>query len=166
LDIFFTHSYQYILEEDPGSVATRLTTVLKGSRVVFLAENGFRLGHPWGLSPSGWSDAKLAYLSGTLDPMTPRTIPGDPPLVQPRTLIDIRIRPNLFLVALAYVSALLLILDMVGIELFWKNAYLLRLALVCVLVIGSTWAIFYCIAQLRKQFEVRILSPFPPDSLP
>ena len=98
MDIFFTHSYQYILEEDAGSVAGRLGDIIArtGSRGGMLAENGFRLGHPWGL----WS---IAYLSGSLDALKPRIIPGDPQEYQPRTLADIRIRPNLFLVAAAYV---------------------------------------------------------------
>ena len=161
MDIFFTHSYQYILEEDARSVAGRL-----GPHSLLQAENSFRLGHPWGLTRGGWLEAQLAYLSGSFDAMKPLVFPGDPPRYQPRTLIDIRIRPNLFLVVVAYVSVLLLILDMLGIELFLKSAYLLRLAIVSLVVIGSVWAIFFCTAQLRKQFEQKVLSPSPPDTLP
>jgi hypothetical protein len=148
LDIFFTHSYQYILEEDAGSVAARLNDMITrtGSRGGLLAENGFRVGHPWGF----WS---IAYLSGSLDALKPTVIPGDPPEYQPRTLVDIRIRPNLFLVVTAYVVAVLLVLDMMGIELFLKSNYLLRLLLLCVLGITSVWAIFFSVGQLRKQFE-------------
>jgi hypothetical protein len=154
LDIFFTHSYQYILEEDAGSVAARITESLTrpGSRGGLLAENGFRLGHPWGL----WS---IAYLSGSLDAMKPRVVSSDPPQYQSRTLVDIRIRPNLFLVVTAYVLAVLLMLDMMGIELFMRSNYLLRLLLLCAAGITSVWAIFFSVGQLRKQFESLLVSP-------
>lgn len=152
LDIFFTHSFQYILEEDAGTVAARITDVLtrKGPRGRLLAENGFRLGHPWGI----WS---IAYLSGSLDTMKPKVVSIDPPEYRARTLVDIRIRPNLFIVATAYVVAVLLVLDMMGIELFLKSNYLLRLLLLCVLGIASVWAIFFGVGQLRKQFETEVL---------
>ena len=151
MDIFFTHSYQYILEEDAPTVATRLTELIDriGAGGGLMAENGFRLGSPWGL----WS---IAYLSGNLDALKPRVIPNDPPEYKPRTLIDIRIRPNLFLVVTAYVVAVLMILDMMGIELFLKSNYLLRLLFLCVLGIASVWAIFFSVGRLKKQFEAAL----------
>ena len=149
LDIFFTHIYQYILEEDAGSVSVRLAKFL-GRDGSMLAENGFRLGHPWTLLTP-------AYLSGSYDPMHPTQL--DAP---PKTLIDVRIRPNFLLVVITYAAAVLLILDILGIELFWKSQYLLRLALVCGIGLLSLWAIFSLTTQLRKQFESAILSP--PDN--
>ncbi|GEM_PF-5265587 len=151
LDIFFTHIYQYILEEDAGSVSVRLAKFLgREGRGSMLAENGFRLGHPWTLLTP-------AYLSGTYDPMHPTQL--DAP---PRTLIDVRIRPNFFLVVITYAAAVLLVLDILGIELFWKSQYLLRLAVVSGIGLAALWAIFSLTNQLRKQFESAILSP--PDN--
>jgi hypothetical protein len=169
LDIFFTHSYQYILEEETGSVAGRLATLLAGTGGSLLAENSFRLGHPWGLSIRGWFEGQLAYLSGTFDAMTPLVLPpgvaGEGPAYQPRTLIDIRIRPNLFLVVIAYAASVFLCLDVLGIELFWRSRYLLRLALLCVLALGSVWLILTSVAQVRRRFEV-LLIPAPPGTRP
>lgn len=144
LDIFFTQSYQYVLEEDVTTVSARLASFLSRTGGTALAENSFRFGHPWG---------RLAYLSGSLDAMAPLALPGDPPIYRARTLVDVRIRPNLFLVLTTYCVTLLLILDMMGIELFWKSHYLIRLTLLCALEVGAVWAVFFLINQLRRQFE-------------
>jgi hypothetical protein len=161
LDIFFTHAYQYVLEEDITAVTVRLASFLARSGGTLLAENGFRMGHPWGLVRKGIFDNRLAYLSGALEPMAPLVLPppapGEPPQYRARTLVDIRIRPNVFLVLAAYAAAVLLVLDFLGIELFLKSAYLLRIGLVCLLAIGAAWSIFFFTAQLRKQFEASIL---------
>lgn len=146
-----------MLEEDVTSVSARLGSFLMRTGGTTLAENSFRLGHPWGLAQKGFFDSRLAYLSGTLDPMAPLVLPppapGEPPEYRARTLVDVRIRPNLFLVLLAYAVSLVLLLDMMGIELFWKSQYLLRLLLLCVLEVGAVWSVFFTVSQLRRQFE-------------
>jgi hypothetical protein len=128
------------------------------------------MGHPWGLSPGGWLETQPAYLSGSFDAMAPIVVPsrepGEPPEYRPRTLIDIRIRPNLFLVVLVYLVSIFMVLDLLGIELFWKSQYLLRLGMLCVLGVTSVWAIFHSVGSLKKKFEDRYLSPSPPDSPP
>lgn len=160
MDIFFTHAYQYVLYEDAGSVAARLARVLSRarSRGTLLAENSFRLGHPWAVSSKGFFvDAQPAYLSGSFDAIAPITIPpvapGEAPGYQARTLVDVRIRPHLLLVAVAYFVSIFLFLDLLGIELFWKNNYLLRLGCLCTLGIADVWAIFRAIGSLKKKFE-------------
>lgn len=176
MDIFFTLSYQYVLQEDAGSVAGRLANILsrEGSRGVLLAENSFRLGHPWGISNKGiFVDAQPAYLSGSFDPLTPLTIPspvpGEAPSYQPRTLVDIRIRPHLLLVVTAYLVSVFLLLDLLGIELFWKSNYLLRLGFLCLLGISDAWAIFRATGSLKRKFESVFTTDatlFPPGSRP
>jgi hypothetical protein len=159
LDIFLTQRYQYTLEEDASSVAARLLSALSRgvSKGAVLAENGFRLGHPWRLTPTAWLDTQFAYLSGSLDPLSPIKLQPDPltgePQYKPRTLIDIRIRPNLFLVIIAYVTGILLIMDVLGIELFWRSNYLLRLGLYVCLELCSVWLIFLATGYLKKKFE-------------
>jgi hypothetical protein len=166
LDIFFTQRYQYTLEEDADIAAARLLSAVSGPgfRGTIQAENGFRLGHPWRIIPSPWLDTQLAYLSGLIDHLPPRKLPApDPegnPVYAQRATIDIRIRPNLFLVIITYCITLLLALDLLGIELFWRSDYLLRLGLYVCLEITSVWMIFFVTKNLKKRFE-KIMSRIP-----
>jgi hypothetical protein len=169
LDIFFTQSYQYTLDQDAETVYRRLLPTLaeldfKGS---ILAENGFRLGHPWKFPPIPWGDTHLAYLSGNVDAMPPKRLPtlnpGEEPVYISRTLADIRIRPNLLIVILTYLVSVLLLLDLLGIELFWRVNYLLRLTVLFVSEGFLVWLIWSSCLGLRKKFESALI-PSPQDS--
>jgi hypothetical protein len=170
LDIFFTQSYQYTLEEDAETVYRRLLPTLTqlGFTGSVLAENGFRLGHPWKFSPIPWGDTHLAYLSGYVDTLPPKRIPPLIPGAETeyisRTLTDIRIRPNLFIVILTYLVTVLLLLDLLGIELFWRVNYLLRLTVLFVSEGLLVWVIYIACNGLRKKFESALI-PSPQDNL-
>ena len=164
MDIFFTQRYQYILEEDAESASVHLLSALAraGAKGVILAENGFRLGHPWRLTPGTSFQSHLAYLSGSIDPMAPLKIPppetgGDFTYIH-RTSIEIRIRPNLFLVLVAYLVTVLLGLDLFGIELFRMVNYLVRLGLFVTIEIFIVWLIFYVTGNLKKRLDKVLLS--------
>jgi hypothetical protein len=168
LDIFLTQRFQYTLEEDADSITVRLFQALSrlGYKGSIQAENGFRLGHPWKLPPGSWADSHLAYLSGSIDALPPLRIPpteaGGEPLYKHRALVDIRIRPNLFIVVVTYLVSVLLVLDLLGIELFWRSNYLLRLGLLFLTEAVLVWVTYKVTAQLKKRFELA-LSPSPQD---
>ena len=159
MDIFFTQRYEYTLNEDADAATARLFSAIpvSGLRGTVLAENGFRLGHPFKMIPflPGWTH--LAYLSGSVDHLLPKRLPplepdGDPVYVS-RAVIEIRIRPNLFFVILTYCATLLLGLDLLGIELFWRSNYLLRLAVVTGVEVGCIWVMLSACAGLKKRFD-------------
>jgi hypothetical protein len=158
MDIFFTQGFQYVLEEDISSFAGRLVEFLSRSGGTLLAENSFRVGHP--LGGSLFSGGRLAYLSGSFDPMAPKILPppstGEAAVHQPRTLVDIRIRPNFLLVVIAYIASVILLMDLLGFELFWKNQYLLRLGLLVAIAAVDVWAIFFVTARMKKKFESHV----------
>lgn len=79
-----------------------------------------------------------------------------------RALVDIRIRPNLFIVVVTYLVSVLLVLDLLGIELFWRSNYLLRLGLLFLTEAVLVWVTYKVTAQLKKRFELA-LSPSPQD---
>jgi len=159
LDIFFTQRYQYILEEDAESASVHLLSALSraGAKGVILAENGFRLGHPWRLTPGANFHSHLAYLSGSIDPMAPLKSapqePGGEPTYIFRTSIEIRIRPNLFLVLIVYLVTILLGLDLFGIELLRMVNYLVRLGLFVTIEIFTVWLVFYVTGNLKKRLD-------------
>jgi hypothetical protein len=162
LDIFFTQRYEYTLEEDADIAASQLLSTLSGPgfRGTILAENGFRLDHPWRIVPFSRRGTHLAYLSGSIDYLPPLKLPspepaGDPVYI-PRATIDVRIRPNLLLVFITYLTTLLLGLDLLGIELFWRTNYLLRLGAITAVEIGSIWLMFRVCANLKTRFETAL----------
>lgn len=171
LDIFFTQSYQYTLEEDAETVYRRLLPTLTqlGFKGSVLAENGFRLGHPWKFPPIPGGDTHLAYLSGNVDALPPKRLPtltpGEEAQYISRTLTDIRIRPNLFIVILTYLVSVLLLLDLLGIELFWRVNYVLRLTFLFASEGLLVWLIYIACNGLKKKFESALI-PSPQDNLP
>lgn len=175
LDIFFTHRYEYTLEEDADIAASQLLSTLSRPDLggTIMAENGFRLGHRRKMIPFLRTGTHLAYLSGSIDYLLPLKMPppepGGDPVYVPRATIEIRIRPNLLFVIIAYITTVLLGLDLLGIELFWRTNYLLRLGILTSVEVASVWLMFNVCAHLKKRFE-RVLfgTPIlsPPDTLP
>ena len=159
LDIFFTQRYEYTLEEDADIAASQLLSTLAGPglRGTIMAENGFRLGHRRKMIPFLRTGTHLAYLSGSIDYLPPLKMPppepGGDPVYIPRATIEVRIRPNLLFVFITYITTVILGLDLLGIELFWRANYLLRLGILTSVEVGSVWLMFHVCGNLKKQFE-------------